>query len=270
MELWLARDDYKKILAKIHGASKLIQRMLKDYVLKIRSVRKLESISVKEVLDRIDRLRKEAYGRISSVIKSLNSELHKLADITRRMKKLPDYNPDLPTIVVAGPPNSGKSSLVKKLSNAKVEIAAYPFTTKNITFGHIELREGITARKIQIVDTPGLFDRPLEERKEPELLALKAIQTIADIIVFLFDGSIEAVMESTEQINVFKVVQKVFKENRPMIIAINKVDVIDESLVFDILKRISHEANEVLKISVKTGYNIDELLKKIKMVSGSI
>jgi len=265
MEIWLSKDDYKVALAKIHGASKVIRRIARDYVLRIRTLRKDELTPTKEILDKIDKLRREAYGRLISVVKSLKKELSILAETVKKMKRLPDYDPTLPTVVVTGPPNSGKSSFVKAVSNANVEIAPYPFTTKNITFGHIEYRfNGVVIRRIQIVDTPGLFDRPIEERKEPELLALNAIKHLADVILFLFDGSYEAATSVEEQTRIYQTVRKFFPEGKPFITAINKIDIIDEETVKEIISFLRNiDQKDPILISVKEKKNIDKVLSEI-------
>ncbi len=267
MSIWLSIDEYKKRLAKIQGAVRVIKQIERDYVIRIRSIRKRDDENLGAFLSRIDRLKKEAYGRISSVVKSLNKDLMTLVELVKKMKKLPDYNPDLITIVVTGPPNSGKSSFVRKVSNAKVEVAAYPFTTKNVTFGHIKLGiNGLVNILVQIADTPGLFDRPIDKRKEPELLALNAIKFIADIIIFLFDGSVEAVMDVKEQIAVYKTVRSFFKSKdiHNLIIAINKVDIGDDKLIEAILQKMRSEKIDCYLISVLENYNIDTLLDKIR------
>ncbi|MHA1590146.1 MAG: NOG1 family protein [Candidatus Njordarchaeales archaeon] len=265
MEIWLSKDSYKKALAKIHGASKVIRKITRNCIFKIKSVRKDELTPTSEVLKQIDKLRREAYGRLSSVVKSLKKELNILAEIVKKMKRVPDYDPALPTVVVAGPPNTGKSSFVKTVSNAKVEIAPYPFTTKNITFGHLEYKFGeAVIRRVQIVDTPGLFDRPLEERKEPELLALNAIKHLADIVLFLFDGSHEAAVNVDEQIRIFETVKNFFGSAKPLIIAINKIDIADEKTTTSITEYLkANGEDEPILISIKEKINIDVVLRKI-------
>jgi len=277
MELWLPKENYKKTIAKIYGAAQLVKRIAEDYIIKVRALRKPETMTLQEFIKKIDRLRREAYGRISSVVNSLDKDLRKLADLVKNMKKLPDYDPELPTIVVAGPPNSGKSSFVKAVSNAKVEIASYPFTTKNVTFGIIEYKqESIVPFRIQIADTPGLFDRPLSERKDAEIIALKAIQHIADIVLFLYDGSVEAVMNAKEQINVYKTVKTFFGEDKPILPAINKVDIIDKDLVGIITSYMERENIKPMLISIRQKLNLDKVLERIigilkeKTVSPSI
>ena len=60
-------------------------------------------------------------------------------------------------IVILGPPNSGKSSLLAALTRAKPEIAPYPFTTQLPTPGMLEYED----IQFQLVDTPPLLlDQP--------------------------------------------------------------------------------------------------------------
>jgi len=59
--------------------------------------------------------------------------------------------------VIIGPPNSGKSSLLAALTNAKPEIAPYPFTTMLPSPGMLQYED----IQFQLVDTPPLvLDQP--------------------------------------------------------------------------------------------------------------
>lgn len=267
MSIWMPIDEYKKRLAKIQGAARVIKQIERDYVIQIRSIRKRENENMGAFLSRMDKLKREAYGRISSVVKSLDKDLASLVDLVKKMKKLPDLDPELVTIVVTGPPNSGKSSFVRSVSNAKVEIASYPFTTKNITFGHMKLNINELADVlVQIADTPGLFDRPVNKKKEPELLALRAIEFIADIIIFLFDGSVEAVMNAKEQLSIYKTVRSFFKSRdiNNFIVAVNKIDIGNPKLIEEISQKMRSYGIKYYLISVLKNQNMDLLMEQIR------
>ena len=269
IEIYTNINDLKKSLGKIYGAANLIKKFEKKYVREIKSIRyfKGDKNSVKKAYKELDVKKREAYGRVASIAKSLKKELNLLYNVVIAMKKLPDLNPELPTIVVIGPPNTGKSSLVKKFSKAKVEIASYPFTTKNITFGHMDINsDGKASQKFQIVDTPGLFDRPLEKRKKEELLAIKALVTIGSLVIFVFDGSIEAALDIGSQLNVFKEALKLFKKKAFIIPVINKMDVKDDQILEEIINRLGEMGfrDEIKFISVLKEQGLDDLKKTIK------
>ncbi|MEX2690389.1 MAG: GTPase [Candidatus Njordarchaeum guaymaensis] len=269
INIWSSVDDIKIELAKIYGAYKLILRFIDRYKEKIRRINPRVNYrdikGQKKAIKEIRKIETECFGRIFSVIKSLKKEFRHLSDIVIKMKKLPDLDPSLPVVVVVGPPNAGKSSFVKLVSNARVEIASYPFTTKNITFGHLEKRENkLVLKRAQIVDTPGLFDKPLDGRKKEELLALNAIKYLANVVLFLFDGSSMAVMSPEEQLNVLSVVISFFGKNRAIILAINKVDIPKEEAIQKIKLELDRRYNtKPILISVKKQKNIDKIIELI-------
>lgn len=124
------------------------------------------------------------YGRLASVVRELDPELKLLEGVERFLRVRPELSRDVPTLVVAGFPNVGKSSLVAKLSSAKPEIAPYPFTTLAISVGHTTLGTD----RVQVVDTPGILGRAgRANRAEDE--ARVAVERAADAILFVLDPS---------------------------------------------------------------------------------
>jgi ribosome-interacting GTPase 1 len=61
-------------------------------------------------------------------------------------------------VVLVGPPNSGKSSLVASLTHAKPEVAAYPLTTREATPGMMPFED----IAFQLVDLPALCEEHVE------------------------------------------------------------------------------------------------------------
>jgi nucleolar GTP-binding protein len=161
----------------------------------------------------------------------------------------------MPTIVVAGPPNVGKSTLVRVVSTAKPEIATYPFTTKTLILGHIKLN----GRVYQILDTPGLLDRPLTERNRIELQAIMALRHVADLIVFMVDPSETCGYSLDMQLSLYNDIKKSF--NIPIIPTINKVDVSPPEMLEKAKKVVG---DDVIEMAALKGIGIKELIEKFR------
>ncbi|HKZ47465.1 MAG TPA: GTPase [Thermoplasmata archaeon] len=127
--------------------------------------------------------KRAAYGRMTSLVKQIAPELEVLAGAAATLRRIPAIDPELPTIVIAGAPNVGKSALVRKMSSGKPRVAAYPFTTKALSVGHFDL--GV--QRFQVIDTPGLLDRAEEKRNPIERQAAAALRQLAHVVVFLTD-----------------------------------------------------------------------------------
>ncbi len=131
------------------------------------------------------KLRKQGFARMADVVREVEDDLELLGTARDALAQLPDVRPDEPAIVVAGYPNVGKSSFVNAVTSAKNEIAEYPFTTRGIDVGHVE-RDHV---RYQLIDTPGLLDRPVDERNEIEEQAVSALTHLADAVLVLVDPS---------------------------------------------------------------------------------
>jgi nucleolar GTP-binding protein len=205
-------------------------------------------------VDFLKQKQKEIYGRVSSIVKQVDKYLVFLADAQKILRSFPDIE-DVPTVVIAGYPNVGKSSLIRLLSTAKPEVAQYPFTTKQIYVGHMEKTVRYEKKKYQIIDTPGLLDRPLEERNPIEKQAIAALRHLADLIVFVFDPSGTCGYPMEKQTLMLQNIKKLFNDV-PFIIVENKLDVTDSG-------------SNNWKISCSTGRGIEELRQEIlSAVSG--
>lgn len=164
------------------------------------------------------KVRRQAFGRMASIIYDIDSDLRFLNDARNILRKLPDVK-DEPTIVVAGYPNVGKSSFVATVTGAHPEIAHYPFTTKGIIIGHFSANK----TRYQVIDTPGLLDRPLEERNDIEQQAISALRHIADTLLFILDPSETCGYTIEEQIMLLGEVKEFI--DMPMLVVANKIDV---------------------------------------------
>ena len=94
-------------------------------------------------------------------------------------------------VVILGPPNVGKSSILAKLTNAKPEISPYPYTTKTPVPGMLVYEDV----QIQLVDTPPLNLVDTDSSLNNRVLGL-ARNADAIILVFSVDcGELEEVIK---------------------------------------------------------------------------
>jgi nucleolar GTP-binding protein len=113
----------------------------------------------------------------------------------------------------------GKSSILAKLTDSKPEINSYPFTTKSINIGIMKMNN----QKIQIVDTPGLLERPFEKINKIEMKAIIALKHLADIILFVFDSSGTSGYKIDEQKRLHEKIKELFPDKKIIVIN-NKCD----------------------------------------------
>ena len=192
-------------------------------------------------------------GRYSSVLKRIKPELDFLILAYKELRKFQAVDLRLPTIVIAGTPNTGKSSLLRKLTNAKPKIAEYPFTTKRIHVGHWDSLKG----RIQVLDTPGILDRRLEEHNKIERNAIAAINYLDALIIYMFDPSQTSGYELKDQIAVYKSIVENFKPSK-VVIVFNKADLDLYRENRDLLLKM-FKGEEIFEISAKTGLGIEKL-----------
>jgi nucleolar GTP-binding protein len=243
LDIVVGVDPLKKALGRVKGAIDVLKAIMDD---KIRYVNRTKDIQ------EMKKAKSSAIGRLSSIIKELDGSLRFMGRSRDIMRKIPDITPGDATIVVAGYPNVGKSSLLAKLSRARPDIAPYPFTTKSANIGHFVWPEtGPEHRRTryQVVDTPGLLEKPADKRNDIEQQAVLALQYLADVILFLLDPSEACGYDLPTQLKLLEHVRRDFP-NVPMLVAENKVDLL-------------RSKTKNVKISCETGEGIPELKKLV-------
>lgn len=187
-------------------------------VMRARGVAEMLMKRYRRLVERGDpRVYREARGRILSAYRKCRRGLSLLKEALVFLQRLPQIEADAPTIIVAGPPNVGKSTFVGNVSSAKPEVATYPFTTKQVIVGH--MRSG--DMKIQIIDTPGLLDRPIEEMNKIERRAIAALRELSGIVLFFIDPTAPGLRN---QLKVLENIRALLSGKR-VIICINKADI---------------------------------------------
>jgi nucleolar GTP-binding protein len=197
-------------------------------------------------------------ARMLSVIKRRRRMLERVLETKKELLQLPG-RPDLPPVIIVGPPNSGKSTLMKRIAESKTRVGDYPFTTKKIVPGKLVTEKVLT---IQILDTPGITDRSVKEMNIIEKRALAMLRIPEAIKIFLFDPSPQATLPLEKQLKLYNLL----RQYSPLIIpVINKSDTYPEQA-----KKIKENLQEtgtrekIYIISALTGEGIKNLIEEIK------
>ncbi len=170
-------DELRQHLSEVTWASRKATDIRHEYESKMRN----------SDIDLARKHRKQAFARLADVVEEVEDDLEALLDAREKLRKLPDIRPDEPTIAVAGYPNVGKSSFVNAVTRASNKEASYPFTTTQVHVGHVEHQH----IRYQLIDTPGLLDRPPEDRNEVESQAVSALEHAADAVLVVLDPSVD-------------------------------------------------------------------------------
>lgn len=160
-------------------------------------------------------------------------------------------------VAIVGRPNVGKSTLLNQILGQKIVIATDKAqTTRKRIKGILTKPEG----QIVFIDTPGIH-KPLNKLGEFLMDEAKFAIPDADLIIFLVDGT-EPAGKGDKWI-----VNNVLQTEIPILIVLNKVDktkdlnTIEENLLT--YKTLFEKNYPVIRLSAKTGRNIDTLLKNI-------
>jgi GTPase len=165
------------------------------------------------------------------------------AAVELRLKLLADA-------ALLGFPNAGKSSLLRRISNAKPKVADYPFTTIAPVLGTVDAPDG---RQLTVADVPGL----LEGAHEGVGLGDEFLAHLerARLLLHVIDGT-EAVEERFAAIDRELHGYGAGLDERPQIVVLNKSDLVERQPTF--------EADDtrvlaVLTVSAATGAGVEEL-----------
>lgn len=211
MNVLYDKDHYKLALGQINTSKHLIDSVAKDYV---------RLLKFADSLYRCKQLKRAALGRMCTIMKHQKQSLEYLEQVRQHLSRLPSIDPNTRTIIVCGFPNVGKSSFMNRVTRADVEVQPYAFTTKSLFVGHMDYRY----LRWQVVDTPGILDHPLEERNTIEMQAITALAHLRAAVLYVMDISEQCGHSIEEQFQLFDNIKPLFA-NKPLIIALNKIDI---------------------------------------------
>jgi nucleolar GTP-binding protein len=191
-------------------------------------------------------------------------------------------------------PNVGKSSIVRAISSGTPEVNCYPFTTRGVTIGHVEVfwsennsatvvpvgqrslslegAQHASSKLCQIMDSPGLLVRPDDERNEMEALTLAAMQHLPTAVMFVMDlsGAAGDKCSSIEDQLILRTSIRKRFPRRPWIDVLSKFDLgVDE----DVLEKLEIEVLEgapYIELSIHENMGTEDLKRAVVRILGEI
>ncbi|RLM54392.1 hypothetical protein C2845_PM10G05350 [Panicum miliaceum] len=234
------KDHYKLALGQINTARNIIAKISKDY---------LRLLKYGDSLYRCKCLKVAALGRMCTVVKRISPSLAYLEQIRQHMARLPSIDPNTRTVLICGYPNVGKSSFMNKVTRADVDVQPYAFTTKSLFVGHTDYKY----LRYQVIDTPGILDRPFEDRNIIEMCSITALAHLRAAVLFFLDISGSCGYSIAQQAALFHSIKSLFM-NKPLVIVCNKTDLQPlEGLSEDDMKLVMEMKAEAMKTITQAG-----------------
>ncbi len=167
-------------------------------------------------------------------------------------------------IAVIGPPNTGKSQLICKVTNASPAVADYAFTTYTVTPGMMEF-ENI---QIQLIDTPPLVTQSMEPWFPTTLIRADALLVVIDLTNDPLAQMENVIIElRTLRIGILEEEETeedsdTMRQKKALIIG-NKIDQSEANQNLRILQNRYGDKLPIAAISARNGIGIEELKVKV-------
>lgn len=209
---------------------------------------------------------RDEYGRRPKV--GERGQEGELVGVTLELKLLADVG-------LVGLPNSGKSTLLSKLTRAKPAIASYPFTTLEPNLGVMSVfsnqrlasseenlnTNSLISRRLIIADIPGLIEGASRGRGLGDLF-LRHIERTT-VLAHLVDCSQENLWSNYQTVRDELKAYSAELAKKPEIVILTKIDLVDSRDVLAAVDLFRQKRKRVLAVSAQTGKGLVELVSAL-------
>lgn len=157
-------------------------------------------------------------------------------------------------IAIIGKPNAGKSTFINKLLNFKISIVSpRPQTTRRRVMGIYSGDE----YQIVFLDTPGILDPQYELQRKMMQYVRESLDD-ADAILWIIDAGAKQPLDE-------KVALLLKNSKKPLIAAVNKIDLVNKSDLLPLINKINrdYQCAAIVPVSALKGDGIDDLMKEL-------
>jgi nucleolar GTP-binding protein len=283
-----------QVLDEIHEGRKMVLEASKDWIAKAKTAETAREVDV--CLDEGIQSLVQLFEQYASL------PVAGILELQRSLRTAPIVALDTPAVVLVGAPNVGKSSIVRAISSGTPEVNNYPFTTRGMTLGHVQVfwndattiagakvpdikynnnnnmkknsmsmsgdadsnQQYAFAQLCQVMDSPGLLVRPDTERNEMEALTLAAMQHLPTAVMYVMDLSGGAGDKCSSIADQLQLRREVRGRfpERPWIDVVSKYDLGAVDGALEELEAIL-DGTPYIKLSIHEGQGVSELKTEV-------
>jgi GTPase len=168
------------------------------------------------------------------------------AELELRLKLLADA-------ALVGLPNAGKSSLLRRISNARPKVADYPFTTLEPVLGTVDAPDGT---QLVVADVPGLIEQAAEGRGlGHEFLAhLERARLLVHVIDSAAGDPVEQFRTIDRELGAYGA----GLDRLPQVVVLNKLDLASPPFELE-----DPRVLEVFRLSAATGEGVEDFKRRL-------